>query len=396
MPGSKARSATPVAIDMRLAFNATSLLGPLTGLGQYSFHLASELLGREDISVDLFYGAFWASKLYTPQSPKLTAALPWLRDQIPYSYELRRWLQNLRFYGHTHRTRLKNKFDAYHEPNIVPLRFDGPTVITVHDLSWIRHPETHPVVRVRAMNRYFEKGLQQADAIIVDSSFVKQELMDVFGTASDSISVIPLGVDPLFRPLESTQTTATLTKYQLQHGKYFVAVGTLEPRKNLSLAITAYLQLPQRIRRLHPLVLIGMKGWHSASLEQKLGALIDAGEVRELGYIPRPELALLMAGALALVYPSVYEGFGLPPLESMACGVPAICANASSLPELVGDAGVLVDPHNDSDLVAAYLRMIEDQQWRSELADRASLRADQYTWSGCADRTLAVYRSVVT
>jgi glycosyltransferase involved in cell wall biosynthesis len=396
MPGSETRSATTVAIDMRLAFNATSLLGPLTGIGQYSFHLARELLGRADLRVDLFYGAFWASKLYTPSSPKLTAALPWLRNQIPYSYELRRWLQNLRFYGHTQRTGLKSKFDIYHEPSILPLRFDGPTVITVHDLSWIRHPEAHPVVRVRAMNRYFEKGLQQASAVIVDSGFVKQELIDVFGLASDSITVIPLGADTLFRPLETAQTAATLTKYQLQHGKYFVAVGTLEPRKNLSLAITAYLQLPQRLRNLHPLVLIGMKGWHSTSLDQQLAALIAAGEVRQLGYVPRPELAILMAGALALVYPSIYEGFGLPPLESMACGVPAICANASSLPELVGDAGVLVDPHNDSELVAAYIRMIEDQQWRSDMSDRASLRADRYTWSSCADRTLAVYCSVVT
>jgi alpha-1,3-rhamnosyl/mannosyltransferase len=139
-----------------------------------------------------------------------------------------------------------------------------------------------------------------------------------------------------------------------------------------------------------------MKGWHSTSLDQQLAALIAAGEVRQLGYVPRPELAILMAGALALVYPSIYEGFGLPPLESMACGVPAICANASSLPELVGDAGVLVDPHNDSELVAAYIRMIEDQQWRSDMSDRASLRADRYTWSSCADRTLAVYCSVVT
>lgn len=379
---------------MRLAFNATSLLGPLTGIGQYSFQLARELFGRENLVVDMFYGAFWASKLYTSPSPKLTATLPWLRNRIPYSYELRRWLQNLRFYGHTHHTGLKKPFDVYHEPGILPLRFDGPTVTTVHDLSWIRHPETHPATRVRAMNRYFEKGLQQANAVIVDSSFIKQELIDVFGARSESISVVPLGVEAMFRPLDSTQTGAVLTKYQLQHGRYFVAVGTLEPRKNLSLAIAAHRQLPQRIRRLYPLVLIGMKGWHNASLDQKLTTMADAGEVRQLGYVPRLELAILMAGALALIYPSIYEGFGLPPLESMACGVPVICANASSLPELVGDAGVLVDPHNECDLAATCTRMVEDQEWRSSISDRGSLRACQFTWSRCADQTLSVYRSV--
>lgn len=375
---------------MNLAFNATALLSPLTGIGRYSFHLAQELLARHRLNVDFFYGAFWGEQLHSSPSTQMAAALPWLRRHVPYSYELRRWLQNSRFEAHVRR----QKFDVYHEPNILPLRFDGPTVITVHDLSWIRHPEAHPTERVKAMNRYFESGLRQADAIITDSEFVKRELMEVFGVSSERITPILLGVEAMFTPLTPAQTQAVLAQHRLMHGQYFLAVGTLEPRKNLSLALRAYQQLPAQTRQRYPLVLIGMNGWHTAELERQMAPLVQAGEVRQLGYVPAPELATIMAGATALVYPSVYEGFGLPPLEAMACGVPVICANTSSLPEVVGYAGVLIDPRDEGALASAMRRMAEDPAARADLSGKAALRAREFTWGRCADQTMAVYRSV--
>jgi glycosyltransferase involved in cell wall biosynthesis len=380
---------------MRLAFNATALLSPLTGIGQYSFQLAQEYLRREECAMELFYGSYWDHRLYATPSKTLAAALPWIRNVVPRSYQLRRWLQNARFYQHA-RKNGKGKFDVYHEPNFLPLRFDGPTVITVHDLSWIRHPETHPEVRVNAMNRYFEPGLRRADAIITDSAFVKQELMQVFGVSERLISVVPLGVESLFQPLQAEQTQTVLVQHQLVHGRYFLAVGTLEPRKNLGLALTAYMQLPERIRCIHPLVLIGMKGWRTTALEEQIAPLIRSGQVRQLGYVSRADLAILVAGAMTLVYPSIYEGFGLPPLEAMACGVPVVCANSSSLPEVVGDAGVLVDPHDDSELARTLTRLTEDEAERATLGLLARNRSLQFTWSRCADATLAVYRSVIS
>lgn len=380
---------------MRLAFNATALLSPLTGIGQYSYQLAQEYLRRSDCSMELFYGSYWDHRLYATPSKTLAAALPWIRNVVPRSYQLRRWLQNARFYQHARKSG-KGKFDVYHEPNFLPLRFDGPTVITVHDLSWIRHPETHPEVRVSAMNRYFEPGLRRADAIITDSAFVKQELMQVFGVAEGMISVVPLGVEPLFQPLQAEQTQTVLAQHQLVHGCYFLAVGTLEPRKNLGLALTAYMQLPECIRSAHPLVLVGMMGWRTSALEEQIAPLIRSGQVRQLGYVSRADLAILIAGAMTLVYPSIYEGFGLPPLEAMACGVPVICANASSLPEVVGDAGMLVDPYDEAELVRALTRMAEDEAERTTLGRLARGRSKQFTWSRCADETQAVYRSVIS
>jgi alpha-1,3-rhamnosyl/mannosyltransferase len=377
---------------MQIAFNATALLSPLTGIGQYSYHLAMGLMAQQNLELDFFYGAFWSQQLRSSPSGTLAASLPWLRRHLPYSYELRRWLQNTQFRQGTKRKR----FDVYHEPNILALEFDGPTVITVHDLSWIRHPEAHPIERVRAMNRYFETGLRQAHAIITDSAFVKQELIDVFGVGAELITPIALGVDSLFKPLKPAQTTAVLSRHQLKYGHYFLAVGTLEPRKNLALALKAFLQLPSVIQQQNPLVLIGMKGWHTSALEQQIAPFVRSGQVRQLGYLDRTELAILMAGARTLVYPSIYEGFGLPPLEAMACGIPVICTNSSSLPEVVGNSGVLIDAHNDQALATAMVRMVEDNDWRTELAHKAIDRAASLTWSQCVQKTMDVYRTVVS
>jgi glycosyltransferase involved in cell wall biosynthesis len=379
---------------LRLAFNTTALLSPLTGVGQYCFNLAKGLLTKPDLTVDFFYGAFWDSQLRSTPLPHLATALPWLRRHVPYSYELRRWLQNYRFAQYAGRQTPRQEFNIYHEPNFLPLKFTGPTVITVHDLSWIRYPDTHPAERVKAMNRYFEPSLMKADAIITCSAFVKQELVDVFGVSEDLISVTPLGVEDMFVPQTPPQTRSILDKYKLAHGHYFLAVGTLEPRKNLVLTLRAYQQLPSKIRNSYPLVLIGMQGWGTSALEHEIEPLVRSGEVLKLGYLPRTELATLMAGASALLYPSIYEGFGLPPLEAMACGLPVICSNSSSLPEVVSDAGILIDSHSENQVSAALLRLIEDDSWREDISRRAIQRARELTWQKCVDRTLDVYRSV--
>lgn len=377
---------------MRLAFNATALLSPLTGVGQYCHHLATGIIARGSADVDFFYGAYWSRQLRDAPAGPLAASLPWLRRNVPYSYELRRWLQNSRFRQGSRR----QEFDLYHEPNILALDFSGPTVITVHDLSWIRHPAAHPVERVRAMNRYFEPGLRRARALITHSDFVKRELVEVFGVNPDTISTVPLGAEALFHPRTSRQTAEALSRHHLKHGQYFLAVGTLEPRKNIALVLRSYLQLPADARERFPLVIVGMDGWNTETLAGQIAHAARSGQVRRLGYVERAELASLTAGALALVYPSIYEGFGLPPLEAMSCGTPVFCANAASLPEVVGDAGVLIDPQDDQSLMHAMHRLTEDSSWRIRLSQLALERSGLFGWEKCVDGTLQVYRSAVS
>jgi alpha-1,3-rhamnosyl/mannosyltransferase len=289
----------------------------------------------------------------------------------------------------------KNQFDIYHEPNFLAFDFDGPIVLTVHDLSWIRHPETHPKERVVSMNRYFEDSLTRANNIITDSAFVRDELVSVFGVDAQKITPVHLGVSSDFCPHESKDTFATLSHLNLVHDKYFLAVGTIEPRKNLQVALNAFRRLPKRLRKQFPLVIVGMKGWHTGEFERLVAPLVSSGEVRLLGYLSQADLIKVVAGALTLIYPSVYEGFGLPPLEAMACGVPVITSNVSSIPEVVGNGGVILDPFDVDGFSDAMHSMVESTTHRNHLGQVALAQSQHFNWDKTAHGTIAVYHQAL-
>lgn len=376
---------------MRIALNATSLLSPLTGIGHYCRELACGMLRRPDIDVDFFYGAAWSKAVRDAPLPGAGKVLPWLRSHLPHSYALRRAIQSNRFARHA----TPGRFDLYHEPNILPLPFDGPTILTVHDVSWIRHPAAHPVERVRAMDRYFPAAIAKARQIITDSHFVKQELTDLFGLPVDRVDVVPLGVDPLFRPLDVPQTHRLLAPMGLVHSRYFLLVGTLEPRKNLQTALDAFMLLPEPLRKQYPLVIAGMSGWNNSALMQRISAMESSGEVRRLGYLSRVDLACVLAGATALLFPSIYEGFGLPPLEAMACGVPVVASNAASIPEVVGECGLLHDPFDADAMARAMRSLLDDSSMRCNLAEMGLKQSAGFTWDACIKGTVRVYEKVL-
>lgn len=373
---------------LNVAFGGIALLSPLTGIGQYAWHLGHGLRELPDLDLDFFYDTGFSRELRQGASIITGRVRGLARRLMPNAYALRRAVQQRRFDSGVRRKR----YDVYHEPNYLALRFNGPTIITVHDLSWIRYPHTHPVERVRAMDRYFEPALRDAALLLTDSAFVKSEILEVFGFDADRILPIPLGLDPVFRPLTAAQTQPVLHPLELTHGAYLLSVGTLEPRKNLHTTIAAYASLPPSVREHHPLVLAGMRGWRTTAIEQLLEPLVASGHVRMLGYLERQDLATVTAGALALVYPSLYEGFGLPPLEAMGCGVPAITSNVSSLPEVVGDAGIQVSPMDVDALAQAMRSMIEDDRLRRQFSAKALARSAPFTWERCVQETAAAYR----
>lgn len=376
---------------MRIALNATALLSPLTGIGQYTYQLAKGLQATPGLELDLFYGNGWSKELRDQPLHGIAAIKSLLKWVVPDHYSVSRFLQQNKF---TAGGRC-NHADVYHEPNFLAFKCNAPTIITVHDLSWIRYPQTHPPERVRAMNKYFEPGLRRAALILTDSEFVKHELMDVFGVQPGLIRTVPLGVEPWFRPRSAEETLPVLSRHSLIHGQYLLAVGTLEPRKNLQVALRAYLQLAPQARWRYPLVLVGMKGWHTSELEEQIAPLLQTGEVRQLGYLSREEMATVIAGALTLIYPSIYEGFGLPPLEAMACGVPVIASEVSSLPEVVGDTGLLINPHDAEAVAQAIQRLITDPGARQHLAQKALARSGEFTWEKCVAQTIDAYRQVL-
>ena len=282
---------------------------------------------------------------------------------------------------------------VYHEPNFLPLRFAGPTVVTIHDLSWIRYPETHPKERVAIMNRILPLALERVQHVITDSEFIRREVISEFGISADRVTTTLLAPRSIFTPRDEQRARPTLSKHNLQQRSYFLVVGTLEPRKNVETAVRAHAGLPNLFGRRFPLVLVGMRGWLTSRLEGELKAPVERAEVRPLGFVTDDELADLYSGATALVYPSVYEGFGLPPLEAMACGTPVITSNVSSLPEVAGNAAVMHDPMDIDALRNAMKRFIEDEEFWLEKAAASVKQAALFSWERCAKETIAVYRA---
>ena len=380
-----------MADPLRLAFNGSALLSPLTGVGQYAKSLAERLADSRDIDLHLFYAAIWSSEIRTGPIRELGPLKTLIKKVVPHPYQVSRAIQQWRFGMGIKRLRPQ----LYHEPNFLPFRFDGPTVITAHDLSWIRYPETHPSERVAVMNELFPRSLAAASHVLTDAEFVRQEIIEEFRVAPERMTSIPLGARPIFHPRSEADCAAVLADHDLQYRRYVLCVGTLEPRKNLELAIRAYAKMPLAARERTPLATVGMKGWLTSRLESVMHPLAASGELRPLGYASDEALAALYAGALVLVYPSLYEGFGLPPLEAMASGTPVIVSNRSSLPEVVGDAGVVIDANDEAALLEALLRFTEDRAFWHERATACLQRSAAFSWQRCADQTLAVYRRVL-
>jgi glycosyltransferase involved in cell wall biosynthesis len=245
----------------------------------------------------------------------------------------------------------------------------------------------HPADRIRWLERAMPRALARTAAILVDSEFVRQEVLATFGIDPVRVHTAYLGVSPAFRPRSDVETRATLGALDLVHGEYVLAVGTIEPRKNVKHVLDAYARLPEAMRKRYPLVIAGAKGWRAADLESELRALVERGLIRFLGYVADDDLPLLYAGAAAFVFASIYEGFGLPPLEAMASGVPVLVAERAALPEVTGDAALKLDPARPDETARTLASMLDER--------RGLERAADFTWEACAHATLRVYREVI-
>ena len=374
---------------LRVAVNAVPLRSPLTGVGQYIVRLMEAIEARGDVRMRYFYASHWGRKAVASPMSGIDGVKRVVKKVIPYPYLVSRAGQRLMFEGGVRLYRPQ----LYHEPNYVALPFDGPMVVTVHDLSFVRHPESHPKERLEHLARYLPETLARAAHVITDSETVRREAIGHFGLDPARVTAIHLGVSHLFAPRTPEQTRATLAKHGLAHGKYVLSVGTLEPRKNLAAAIRAWSAQEPSTHRDTPLVVAGMKGWLTQELDKEIAVSESRGIVRFLGFVDERELPDLYAGAMAFVYPSRYEGFGLPVVEAMASGVPVITSDASCLPEIAGDAALLVAPDDARALHDAMQRMAHDPALRADLAARGLERAARFTWARCAEETVAVYRA---
>lgn len=377
-----------------VAFNGTALLSPRTGIGTYVAALAAALENSGAVTLRYFYPFGWGGMRHSDQGAGNTSAggmAQQVKRFLPRPYRLRRFVEQ-RFFNHGC---AKFRPALYHEPNFLPLRFDGPKIITVHDLSCFRHPETHPVARVKIMASLLPRAIEEAAHVLTVSAFTRREVIDFFGVDPTKVSVTHLGCDPTYRQRTSLETRTVLTKLGLSHGQYVLAVGTLEPRKNLGQLLRAFERLPAKLRKTFPLVIAGMKGWLFDSFLSSAQRMMADGELRLLGYVPDEVLPVLYSGAALFAYPSIYEGFGLPPLEAMASAVPVLTSNRASLPEVVGAAGIQVDPLDDDGMLEQLRGLLEDPDLRVELGQRGMAQASSFSWQACAAATLNAYRQVL-
>ncbi|MDB6441863.1 glycosyltransferase family 1 protein [Pseudomonas sp. 21TX0197] len=374
---------------MRIALNARILRGPRTGIGHYVAELATALAREPDVQLSLFHGWGWSSELPQATLPGYSRLAPLLR-QVPGAYRARRWMEQRRF-----DQRRCETIDLYHEPSLWPLAFEGPTVMTLHDLTHLRYPETQPPARLREIERRLDHAVQQAQLILTDSQFIADEAQRHFGLPAERLRVAPLGVAARFHPRSPEAVDSVLKAHGLEAGRYFLCVGTLEPRKNLSLALRAHARLPESIRQAFPLFIVGMSGWQHAQLNDELKKAMASGHVCLAGYLPDEQVAHLLAGARALIFPSLYEGFGLPLLEAMASGIPIITTRCSAMPEVAGEAGNYCQPDDPQGMRDAMCRLIEDHSHWQVCREAGLQQAALFTWERCAKVTAHAYRQVL-
>ncbi|MCK5871255.1 MAG: glycosyltransferase family 4 protein [Methylococcales bacterium] len=409
---------------MHIILNVESLLKPSGGIGRYTQYLLEGLLESDEVDkVSCFGGLRWidSSELIqpnfasenntadtkitqkikplptTPHSKlrQLIASIPFLKiavlRSLPFAYHL---------YAKYNATMFQRKAKViknalYHEPNYILKPFDGACITTVHDLSFIHCPEYHPKERVVYLKKKLVLTLEKASHIITDSEFVRKELIAQMKVKPEDVSTVLLGVDDNYHPRTASELASVLSKHQLIAGQYLLSVSTLEPRKNILAMLDAYMLLDKALRQNYPLIIVGGDGWRNQPIKDKIARLVKQGEVTQLGYVSNEDLPYIFAGARGFVFVPFYEGFGLPPLEAMASGIPVLTTPVSSIPEVVGDVAILVDPNNTSAISEGMVQLLTDNQWRLSAIEKGLLQAKKFTWARCVEQTIAIYKQVL-
>lgn len=393
---------------MKVLFNILSLLPRRTGIGLYTQHIIEALAATSEL--DSLAG-FLGGRIYrgdalltfvredrsahTPSALSTRGRLAPLKVAIrglPGAYAARQALRE--WQGGRRIGALAREGFIYHEPNYIPVKYAGPLVISAYDLSQVRHPEFHPPERAAFLNKHLGPALQRADQIITISEFSAQEIMDVYQTPRERLTITYLGADEIFHPRDSLTVAKTLQGLGLRHREFVLFVATLEPRKNIIRLIDAYSSLPDFLRKDFPLVLTGAAGWQDSDILRRIRAAEQKSEVIRTGYLPRTQLADLFSSAAVFAYPSLYEGFGLPVLEGFASGTPVLTSNISSMPEISAGAAVEVDPYSVEAIADGLRRLLEDRDLAERHRQAGLVRSKDFSWKSCAEKTLEVYRKV--
>jgi alpha-1,3-rhamnosyl/mannosyltransferase len=385
---------------MRVVINATAALGHRTGVGHYTVELIAALRRTGEVAVSLYpHPLLDRLRLRLGGGPKPVSpgtAGPTARRgvfkkvaRVPFRWGWRALVeQEARHAFHP------RKIDLYHEPNFFPLRTRLPTVVTVHDLSAVLHPKWHPAERGAQFAKEFLPRVRDFTHILTDSDHARDEIIRYLNVSPDRVTRAYPGVRQTLGPMVRSDVDAVLRRLSLP-AKYFLHVGTLEPRKNLLMLLRVYTSLPDEVRAGAPLVLVGPWGWHFEELAAYYETEAKHRNVIHLGYVAEADLPAVYNGARALLFPTWYEGFGLPAAEMLACGGAVIASSTPTVAEVLGDCGTVIDPTDVDGWRMAMQRAVGDDDWLNALKTGGVERAAEFTWANCARDTLRGYRAAL-
>ncbi len=385
---------TPVATrPLKIAIDYTSAINQNAGIGRFVRSLVGSIVERDTTDAFLL--------LHAAPNPGRAAVYP--GGSNVHRRELRiseRWMNIL-----WHRLQvplpadwLTGPVDVFHSPDFVlpPVRATR-SILTVHDLAFLLYPECADA-RLRAyLERTVPRSVQRADYVVADSENTRNDVICLLGVPPERVTVVPGGVDPSFKPV-TDEAAKSAFKQRIgldDETPYILFVGVIEPRKNLVGLIEAFDILKGRSLP-HKLVVVGRRGWLSDSTMERADRSLYRNDIIFPGFIPDGDLNTLYSAAESFAFPSHYEGFGLPVLEAMACGTPVVSSRASSLPEVVGDAGMQVDPDDPERLASALELLALNPEMRADFSVRGLARAATFTWDAAADVMLEVYRKVAS
>lgn len=368
----------------RFALDCRTVTAPKTGDRTYALNLIRALAQVEGEHEYLLYTAEPTSlteivpRVPGPQfQPLVLPANPaWSWTPVVFPRDLRR-----------------RAADLAHVQYIIPPVAPCPVITTIHDVAFRRYPELFPLKHRVLLNLLIPLAVQHAAAIITGSEATKRDLIEFYQLPPEKIAVTPYAADPTYRPMERTAARRAVSRRLQVPVPYILSVGVLQPRKNLPRLVRAYNRIAREFP--HRLVIVGKQGWAPDELRRAVAQSPVGKEPIFTGYVADADLPVLYAGADLFAYPSLYEGFGLPPLEAMACGTAVLTSNVSSLPEVVGDAGVQVDPRSDVALTQALRELLRDEARREELAALGVMRAAGFSWEQTARETVEVYCRVL-
>lgn len=364
----------------KIIIDTLSLLGNLSGIGRFTYEIARILSQNSQYRWNFFYG-YSSRRLISPSNASSAKTLRRAVIKNPFFKALVRktmfCIAGL----------FSSRYDLYWQPNFVLIKNikARKIIATVHDFSWELYPEFQPQERVKYFKDNFYIQILRCDHIIAGSYFTKKEIVERTSFKPENITVIYHGINhTLFKPLLNNKPIKQ---------KYILAVGSIEPRKNLKNLLLAYLQCDKAFKDEYHLYLVGDSGWKNDEIMQ----LVDSMNqwVHPTGYISDEKLADMYRNASVFVYPSFYEGFGIPPLEAMACGTAVIASNASTLPEVCGDAAYYVDPLDIRAIMDSMKKVLCDEVLRHDLISKGLKHAQKFSWEKSAKEHMSVFEKVL-